>query len=168
MNPAVGCHYFPPCPQLPSQALEGCYQFRCLVNRGAMGVNSLPKTVTRERRGCDLNPSPSAPESTRLPSHPKGYKNNTARDTTRMNHVECAKIGDGNARRSVSDVGLLTAVSTAAIRSLTMTSVVMTSPLLVVILSSGARTAYSSSLYLVSLCSGFTSRSASFSRPHAF
>ena len=46
----------------------------CLVNRGTMGVNSLPKTVTRQRRGCDLNPGPSAPESstltTRLPSHP--------------------------------------------------------------------------------------------------
>jgi len=53
--------------------LESCYQFRSLVNRGTMGVNSLPKTVTRHRRGCDLNPSPSAPESstltTRLPSH---------------------------------------------------------------------------------------------------
>jgi len=40
-----------------------------------MGVNSFPKTVTRRRRGCDLNPGPSAPESstltTRLPSHPK-------------------------------------------------------------------------------------------------
>ena len=39
-----------------------------------MGVNSLPKTVTRQRRDCDLNPGPSAPESstltTRLPSHP--------------------------------------------------------------------------------------------------
>jgi len=47
----------------------GCYQFRCL-----MGVNSLPKTVTRQRRGCDLNPGHSASESctltTRLPSHP--------------------------------------------------------------------------------------------------
>jgi len=36
--------------------------------------NSLPKTVTRQRRGCDLNPGPSAPESstltTRLSSHP--------------------------------------------------------------------------------------------------
>jgi len=35
-------------------------------------VNSLPKTVTRQRRDCDLNPGPSAPESstltTRLPS----------------------------------------------------------------------------------------------------
>ena len=41
-----------------------------------MGVNSLPKTFTRQRRGCDLNPGPSAPESstltTRLPSHPSG------------------------------------------------------------------------------------------------
>jgi len=40
-----------------------------------MGVNSLPKTVTRQRRGCDLNLGLSAPESstltTRLPSHPK-------------------------------------------------------------------------------------------------
>jgi len=39
-----------------------------------MGVNSLPKTVTRQRRGCDSNPGPSSPESstltTRLPSHP--------------------------------------------------------------------------------------------------
>jgi len=39
-----------------------------------MGVNSLPKTVTLQRRGCDLNPGPSVPESstltTRLPSHP--------------------------------------------------------------------------------------------------
>ena len=41
-----------------------------------MGVNSSPKTVTLQRRGCDLNPGPSAPESstltTRLPSQPVG------------------------------------------------------------------------------------------------
>jgi len=39
-----------------------------------MGVNSLPQIVTRQRRDCDLNPGPSAPESstltTRLPTHP--------------------------------------------------------------------------------------------------
>jgi len=39
-----------------------------------MGVNSLPKAVTRQCRGYDLNPGPSAPESstltTWLPSHP--------------------------------------------------------------------------------------------------
>ena len=44
-----------------------------------MGVNSLPKTVTRQRRSRDLNPGPSVPESsmltTRLPSHPKCYIN---------------------------------------------------------------------------------------------
>ena len=36
-------------------------------------MNSLPKTVTRQRRGCDLNPGPSTTESSaltiRLPSH---------------------------------------------------------------------------------------------------
>ena len=31
-----------------------------------MGVNSLFMTVTRQRRGCDLNPGPSAPESSTL------------------------------------------------------------------------------------------------------
>jgi len=39
-----------------------------------MSVNSLPKTVTRQHLGCDLNSGPSAPESstltTRLLSHP--------------------------------------------------------------------------------------------------
>jgi len=48
-----------------------------------MGVNSLPKTVTRRRRGCDLNPGPSAPESstltTRLPSHPDRWWIHTKR-----------------------------------------------------------------------------------------
>jgi len=40
-----------------------------------MGVNSLRKTVSRQRRDCDLNPGSSAPESStltaRLPSHPR-------------------------------------------------------------------------------------------------
>ena len=39
-----------------------------------MGVNNLPKTVTRQRHGCDLNLGPTALESstliTRLPGHP--------------------------------------------------------------------------------------------------
>ena len=38
-----------------------------------MGVNSLPRAVNRQRRDCDLNPGPSALESstltTPLPSH---------------------------------------------------------------------------------------------------
>jgi len=59
---------------LLSATPEGCYQFRCLVNRGTIGVKfSLPKSVTRQRRSCDLNPGPTVPESstltTRLPSH---------------------------------------------------------------------------------------------------
>ena len=41
-----------------------------------MGVNSLPKTVTRQRHGCYLNPGPTALESstltTQLPCHPIG------------------------------------------------------------------------------------------------
>jgi len=45
-----------------------------------MGVNSLPKTVTRQCHGCDLNPGPSAPASgtltTRLPSHCLNSNNN--------------------------------------------------------------------------------------------
>ena len=66
INPAVGCHYFPPGLQLPSQPVKGLLPIRCLVNWGTMGANSLPKTVTRQRSGCDLNPGPSAPESSTL------------------------------------------------------------------------------------------------------
>jgi len=72
INPAVGCHYFPPGPQFPPQPLRGLLRI-LLLNRGRLDVNSLPKTVTRQRRDCDLNPGPSTPESstltTRLPSH---------------------------------------------------------------------------------------------------
>jgi len=69
INPAVGCHYFPPGPQLPPQLLRGLlYQFRWLVNRGTMGVT----VCLRLLPGCNLNPGPSATESstptTRLPS----------------------------------------------------------------------------------------------------
>ena len=60
INPAAGYHYSPPSLQLPSQPLRGLLPFRCLLNRGTMGVNSLPKTVTRQHCGCNLNPGPSA------------------------------------------------------------------------------------------------------------
>ena len=56
----------------PATVKGAATNFCCLVNNGTMGVNSLPKTVTRQRRDCDLNQGPSAPESsaltTRLPS----------------------------------------------------------------------------------------------------
>ena len=60
--------------QLPPQPLRGLLPILLLGEQGHSDVNSLPKTVTRQRRNCDLNPGPSAPESstltTRLPSHP--------------------------------------------------------------------------------------------------
>ena len=44
-----------------------------------MGVNSLPKTVTRHCHGCDLNPGPSAPESSTLTTRlPKLREKSTA------------------------------------------------------------------------------------------
>ena len=46
INPAVGCQYFPPGPQLSSQPLRGLLPI--LVNRGTMGVNSY-KTASRLR-----------------------------------------------------------------------------------------------------------------------
>ena len=40
-----------------------------------MDVNSLPKTVTRQRRDCDLNPGPSAPESSTLTNNISSFVN---------------------------------------------------------------------------------------------
>ena len=39
-----------------------------------MSVNSLPKSVTRRRRDCDLNPGSSAPESAQHANHALGYR----------------------------------------------------------------------------------------------
>jgi len=41
-----------------------------------MGVNSLPKTVTRQRRDCDLNLGPSAPEYSTLTTRLLSYAYN--------------------------------------------------------------------------------------------
>ena len=56
-----------------------------------MGVNSLPKTVTRQYRGCDLNPGPFVPESstltTQLRSHPtSGYTAETVQDNKELTY----------------------------------------------------------------------------------
>jgi len=70
-----------------------------------MGVNSLPKTVTRQRRDCNLNPGPSAPESstltTRLPSHPnKGTPHEPLSQTL---DLENFATGSRSCRSSASD-----------------------------------------------------------------
>ena len=50
-----------------------------------MGVNSLPKTVTRQRRGCDLNPGPSATESSTLTTRlPSPMYNNTIKKSSNL------------------------------------------------------------------------------------
>ena len=58
-------------------------------------MNSLPKTVTRQRRDCDLNPGPSAPESNtltaRLPSHPF-QRDHSEKHFSEMTYPNCIFI----------------------------------------------------------------------------
>jgi len=61
-NLAVGCNYFPPGLQLPLQPLRGLLPISLL---GEQRHDGCEQTVTRQRRGYDLNPGPSAPESSR-------------------------------------------------------------------------------------------------------
>ena len=49
-------------------------------------MNSLPKTVTRQSRGCDLNPGPSVPESSTL--------------TTRLASTLFRRKGDGIVKKN--------------------------------------------------------------------
>jgi len=96
-------------------------------------VNSLPKTVTRQRRDCDLNPGPSAPESStltaRLPSHPKPmYTNKQCEMTTSdqtsqsrmsvMDDMSTSRLSSWSVKcgllSAVVDVALATAVVAAA------------------------------------------------------
>ena len=66
-----------------------------------MGVNSLPKTVTGQRRGCDLNPGPTAPESstltTRLPSHVRASDKNVCSPS--LERATPEPLGDEQASR---------------------------------------------------------------------
>ena len=41
----------------PATLLRAATNFAVVVNRGTVDVNSLPKTVTGQRRDCDLNSS---------------------------------------------------------------------------------------------------------------
>jgi len=72
-----------------------------------MGVNSLSKTVTRQRRGCDLNPGPSAPESstltTRLSSHPMYIR--VISGDTQQRSGPVGVVGRGWRRRDVASPG---------------------------------------------------------------
>ena len=83
-----------------------------------MGVNSLPKTVTRQRRGCDLNPGPSAPEpstlTTRLPSHPSRLLTKNEDDglselevvDAEVRAVESLRLGSPNYQRAAAIVAV--------------------------------------------------------------
>jgi len=87
-----------------------------------MGVNSLPKTVTRQRRGCDLNPGRTlwitlrlltqwpdraAPESstltTRLPIHPAtGYSVGLLNPYSLLNPLHCVHKDFGLEKEDIS------------------------------------------------------------------
>jgi len=75
-----------------------------------MGVNSLPKTVTRQRRDCDLNSGPSAPESstltTRIPSHPT-YKITVVNFDKTMRIRVTQNVRRSRQRRSIDRSNLL-------------------------------------------------------------
>jgi len=72
-----------------------------------MGVNSLPTTVPRQRRDCDLNPGRSAPESstltTRLPSH-SATDQCTDREVGDKGHAERDGESDAQCRAVDTDV----------------------------------------------------------------
>jgi len=65
-------HNFPPSPQLRSQPIRGLLPISLLGEQRIHSLNSLPKTVTRQHHGCNINSGPTAPKSstvtTRLPS----------------------------------------------------------------------------------------------------
>jgi len=99
-----------------------------------MGVNSLPKTVTQQRRSCNLNlgPSESSTITTRLPSHPCKYhiiiagslathsgravlrSLNTSRDAVR-NIKETRKQDQNNAHKAVNGMAEITQATSKSV-----------------------------------------------------
>ena len=83
-----------------------------------MGVNSLPTTVTRRRRGCDLKTGPTAPESstltTRLPSHPGRLINQVEIDVSDIAYRNCSVVAGSSCIASGSVSGSLSMTEDAA------------------------------------------------------
>jgi len=76
-----------------------------------MGVNSLPKTVTRQYRDCDLNLGPSAPESSTLTTRQNIYSSENGQHLVFQNitmsiiiaiPLSCVSHGIGIVNRIVS------------------------------------------------------------------
>ena len=67
-------------------------------------MSSLPKTVTGQRRGCDLNPGPSAPEFSTLPlrsaTEPPSVKQQMTNATVEKKRETLTPRRDNNADRS--------------------------------------------------------------------
>jgi len=92
-----------------------------------MGVNSLPKTVIRQSRGCDLNPGPSAPESstltTRLPRSQPGSSSvwllgRTSEERLTSVAVDSGELVRASALVAVDEVDARAAVLTRVRRTL--------------------------------------------------
>ena len=75
INPAVGCHYFPPGPQLPSQPLRVLLPISLLGEQRHDGCEQFAYDCYLTASRLQFEPGPSVPESstltTRLPSHPR-------------------------------------------------------------------------------------------------
>jgi len=66
-------------------------------------VNSLPKTVTRQRRSCDLNPGHTAPESSTLTARPSSIQS-----TSRKNdQLKQSFTGDSSKRNETTCLSCL-------------------------------------------------------------
>jgi len=74
INPAIGCHYFPPGLQLPPQPLRGLLPILLLGEQRHNGCEQFAQDCYPTASRLRFEPGPSAPESstltTRLPSHP--------------------------------------------------------------------------------------------------
>jgi len=97
------------------------------VNRGTTGVNSLPKTVTRQRRDCDLNPGPSAPESSTLTTR---LLNSRKRQNNRKRTKRPASSGTAvkMERASVRPSGNLTCCRDTSVSGIIAASIRITQP----------------------------------------
>jgi len=70
INPAVGCHYFPPGPQLPSQPLRGLLPVLLLSEQKHNGCEQFAYDCYPTLSRLRFEPRPSAPESSTLSTRP--------------------------------------------------------------------------------------------------
>jgi len=121
INPAVGCHYFPPGLQLSRQPLRGLLPILLLGEQRHNGCEQFAWDCYPTASRLRFEPGPSAPESntltTRLPSHPGFIIQNANRKSYLTAQTQLSACCSGGRKLPEITLVMLEAIEVSTIKT---------------------------------------------------